>query len=211
MLKRALKTTARWMALALAAPFAVSFWVRAAWAGPDRSLESSTQLISLVPGLVGQYLRCAFLQWVVSRCEATACVEFGTIFSRADVRIGRSVYIGPRCHIGWAHIDDDALIAAGVHITSGGRIHGIADTAVPIREQNGELSIVRIGKGAWVGSNAVVMADVGDGAVVGAGAVVTKPVPAFVIVGGVPARVLRDRILNRPQHEQRDYARGDLT
>jgi virginiamycin A acetyltransferase len=211
MLKRALKTAARCVAFVVAAPLAASFWMRAAWAGRDRSLESSTQLISLVPGLVGQYLRCAFLQWVVSHCEATACLEFGTIFSRVDVRIGRSVYIGPRCHIGWAHIDDDALIAAGVHITSGGRIHGIADPAVPIREQAGELSIVRIGKGAWIGSNAVVMADVGDGAVVGAGAVVTKPVPAFVVVGGVPARFVRDRTLNRPQREERDYASGDLT
>ena len=53
--------------------------------------------------------------------------------------------------------------------------------------------MVRIGRGTWIGNNAVVMADVGEDAIVGAGAVVTKPVPARTIVGGVPARVIRGR------------------
>ena len=52
---------------------------------------------------------------------------------------------------------------------------------------------VRIGAGAWVGSGAVVLADVGRDTVVGAGAVVTKPLPDRVLAAGVPARVLRRR------------------
>jgi len=39
----------------------------------------------------------------------------------------------------------------------------------------------------------VVMADVGRGTIVAAGAVVTKALPANVVAGGVPARVLRAR------------------
>jgi acetyltransferase-like isoleucine patch superfamily enzyme len=210
MVKGALKAAARGVARVAAAPFITSFWLRAAWTGRDRSLESSTQLISLVPGITGQYLRRAFLQSVVASCDAAACIEFGTLFSRINVRIGRSAYIGPRCHIGWAEIGDDALIAAGVHITSGARIHGFSDPDVPIREQRGELSMVRIGNGAWVGSNAVVLADVGEGAIVAAGAVVTKPVPPFAVVAGVPARVMRDRIADRARGGERGYAAGEL-
>jgi acetyltransferase-like isoleucine patch superfamily enzyme len=54
---------------------------------------------------------------------------------------------------------------------------------------------VTIGNDVWTGHNVNVMAgvSVGDGAIIGAGSVVTKDVPAFAIVAGVPARVVRMR------------------
>jgi acetyltransferase-like isoleucine patch superfamily enzyme len=54
--------------------------------------------------------------------------------------------------------------------------------------------MVRIGAGAWIGSTAVVMADVGCHSVVGAGSVVTRPLPDYVIAAGAPARIIRSRI-----------------
>ena len=120
-------------------------------------------------------------------------IGFGALFSKAGARIGPNAYIGPRCHIGLAHIGRDALLAAGVHVTSGARTHGTDDPSRPIREQAGAVTPVRVGAGAWVGSAAVVMADVGRDTVVGAGAVVTKPLPDGVVAAGVPARVLRSR------------------
>jgi acetyltransferase-like isoleucine patch superfamily enzyme len=67
-----------------------------------------------------------------------------------------------------------------------------------IRDQPSSKNPVRIGSGAWIGSAAVVMADVGKDAVVGAGAVVTKPIADRAIAGGVPARVLRERTDGEP-------------
>jgi acetyltransferase-like isoleucine patch superfamily enzyme len=67
------------------------------------------------------------------------------------------------------------------------------DADRPIREQPGTRTLVRIGEGAWVGSAAIVMADVGRHAIVGAGAVVTNPIPDYAVAVGVPARVVRDR------------------
>ena len=56
-------------------------------------------------------------------------------------------------------------------------------------------NIVTIGHDVWIGHGATVLPGVtiGNGAVIGAGAVVSKDVPAWTIVGGVPAKIIRPR------------------
>lgn len=53
---------------------------------------------------------------------------------------------------------------------------------------------VNIGNKVWIGFNSIILKGVtiGEGAVVGAGSVVTKDVPAWAIVAGNPARVIRE-------------------
>lgn len=193
-LREAIKATARGVAHVLVLPFCASFSARAWLLGRDRALLSSTQTLAMVPGLPGQYLRRAFLQYAIASCHRSVVVEWGTTVSRAGARLDENVYVGPGCHLGLVHVERDALIGAGVHVPSGARTHGIDDVVVPIREQPGRELMIRIGAGAWVGSAAVVLADVGDKTVVGAGAVVTRPLPAAVVAAGVPARVLRTRL-----------------
>ena len=54
---------------------------------------------------------------------------------------------------------------------------------------------VTIGHDVWIGHGATVLpgVTVGNGAVIGAGAVVSKDVAPYTIVGGVPARLIRER------------------
>jgi virginiamycin A acetyltransferase len=191
--KEALKAVARAVATVLVSPLLLCYWLGAAVLGRDRALESATEFLSLFPGLSGEYLRKAFLARTLARCHPSACIRFGTLFSKAGARIDENAYVGPRCHIGLAHIERNALLDAGVHVTSGGQTHGFADPDVPIRDQSAAHKLVRIGAGAWIGSAAVVMAEGGRDTVVGAGAVVTRPLPDRVIAAGVPARVLRRR------------------
>lgn len=191
--KRGAKQLAFWLATLAVVPSLLSYRLRGALMGRDRALEGSSQALSLVPGVLGQYLRRAFLARALASCDRTVTVEFGTMFSRAGARIGPNVYVGPRCHLGLVDLERDVLIGAGVHIPSGPETHGTADPSIPIREQPGRPRMVRIGAGSWIGSAAVVMADVGRDTVVGAGSVVSHPIPDRVVAAGVPARVIRDR------------------
>jgi virginiamycin A acetyltransferase len=192
-LKGFIKASARFAALVYVSPILASYWLNALFIGRNRALESSSQLLSLFPGISGQYLRRAFLQRVLARCHSTALVEFGTLFSQAGAMLEENVYVGPRCQLGLVHLERDVLLATGVQIPSGGKTHFFDDATRPIREQGGERRMVTIGAGAWIGTGAIVLADVGKGTVVAAGAVVTKPLPDNAIAAGVPAKVIRSR------------------
>jgi len=192
-LKRAAKAAARFVALVGVSPVLISYWLGAAVRGRGLALESRSQLLSLWPGLTGQYLRRAFLQRVLARCHPTATIEFGTFFSQPGAILEENVYVGPRCILGLVHLERDVLLAANVQIPSGGKTHYFDDPTKPIREQGGERRMVTVGAGAWIGTGAIILADVGKGTVVAAGSVVTKPLPDNVIAGGVPAKVIRSR------------------
>lgn len=191
--REGLKAVARAGAAIAVIPALCSFYLRGLLLGRDRALHGSTEALSLVPGLLGQYLRRAFLARTIARCAPSAVIEFGTLFSSIHAHLDERVYIGPHCHIGFAHLERDVLVGPGVHIPSGPLTHGISDLHTPIRDQPGRRHVVRIGAGAWLGSAAVVLADIGPHTIVAAGAVVTHPIPEYVIAGGVPARVLRSR------------------
>jgi acetyltransferase-like isoleucine patch superfamily enzyme len=192
--KQAAKTAAFVLATGLVAPALLSYAVRAAVLGRDRALEGSSQALSLLPGVVGQYLRRAFYVRVLERFHRTVTIEFGTVLSKTGSRLDEHVYVGPGCHVGLVHLERDVLVGPGVHIPSGSGTHGIADPTRPIREQAGTRTLVHVGAGSWIGCNAVIMADVGANSVIAAGAVVTTPIPDNVIAGGIPARVLKPRL-----------------
>jgi len=91
------------------------------------------------------------------------------------------------------HLEKNVLLAGGVYIPSGGQTHGSGQLDRPIRDQAGSEQLVRVGAGSWIGSAAVVMADVGRDTIIGAGAVVTRPIPDRVVAAGVPAKVVKYR------------------
>lgn len=108
-----------------------------------------------------------------------------------DVSVGKSALF--ICG-GGVSIGDRVMIAHGARIVSSG--HRIPDDpAESLRFTGPDAAPVRIEDDAWVGTGAIVLAGVtvGRGAVVAAGAVVTRDVAAGSVVGGVPARLLRQR------------------
>ncbi len=109
--------------------------------------------------------------------------------------IGDHAWIGPQ-----AYFDArDLVIEEYVGWGPGAKVLGSTHTGLPgdapIIQTDLEIKPVRIGAGADIGVNAVILpgVTVGRGAIVGAGAVVTEDVEPNSIVAGVPARLVRRR------------------
>ncbi len=109
--------------------------------------------------------------------------------------IGAHTWIGPQAFLDCRDLELGEYVGWG----PGAKVLGSEHTAEPIDEPiiRTDLVIkpVRVGRGADVGVNAVLLpgVSVGEGAIVGAGAIVTSDVPPYAIVAGVPAKVLRYR------------------
>lgn len=159
-----------------------------------RFFQFGSQLMSLVPGVPGVYLRRQYYRIVFRLQSRGFVIEFGTIFAMPGTTIGDDAYIGANCTIGLANIGNDVLLGSNVDVIAGPRVHHFDRVDVPIRLQGGELQTIIVGRGAWLGNGAIVLADIEDECVVGAGSVVVKPcTEAFGIYAGNPAKFVRSR------------------
>lgn len=113
---------------------------------------------------------------------------------RAFIRIGRDSLVGEYSVLrgqGGITIGDRVYLAPQVQILAVNHVYD--DPARPMVEQGITCEGITIEDDVWIGAGAVITdgVTVGRGAVIAAGAVVTKDVPAHTVVGGVPARVLK--------------------
>ncbi|SEJ00406.1 Acetyltransferase (isoleucine patch superfamily) [Arthrobacter sp. yr096] len=134
-----------------------------------------------------------------------ACIAPDTLSIGADSFIAAHAYV-----TGTIDIGDDCTVNAfsvvrgtvtmgdgvriGAHTSILGFNHSM-DPAEPVFKQPLTSKGITIGDDVWIGSNVVVLdgVTVGSHAVLAAGAVVTKDVPDWSVVGGNPARRIRDR------------------
>ena len=112
-------------------------------------------------------------------CGETPVLKIGngvSIGDRTEIHVGKEVTIGDGTLISW-----DCCIMDRDY-------HAIGDAEI--------MKPVHIGSHVWIGCKAVILKGVtiGDGAVIAAGAIVTKDVPPRCVVGGNPARVIKENI-----------------
>jgi acetyltransferase-like isoleucine patch superfamily enzyme len=161
--------------------------------GADGWFAGCAELVSLVPGKPGIFVRRSFYRMTLDGCATDVHVGFGSLFSHPEVEIQRGVYVGKRCTIGKVVLETDATIGSNVDILSGRHQHNFDVRETPIQSQGGRFTQIRVGRNSWIGNSAVVMADIGPDCVIGAGSVVVKPVPSRSVAAGNPSTVIKTR------------------
>ena len=112
------------------------------------------------------------------------------------IKIGDRSTFGSDCYFGAAGgIVIGCDVVGGQYIRFHSENHNFDHLDELIRNQGVSHKGIKVGNNRWIGAGAVFLdgAELGDGCVVAANAVVTKQFPANSIVGGVPAKVLRER------------------
>jgi acetyltransferase-like isoleucine patch superfamily enzyme len=117
-------------------------------------------------------------------------IPFHTNFGHF-IRIGRNVFFNHGCtflDLGGITIEDEVLVGPKVNLLSEGHPLDPAGRKVL------ELSRILIKRNAWIGAAATILpgVTVGENSVVAAGALITKDVPDNTVVGGVPAKIIRE-------------------
>jgi acetyltransferase-like isoleucine patch superfamily enzyme len=168
---------------------------------------------------VADVLYSGIVRLRLRRCGAGLRLRTSDVISgHGNIVIGKNFASSGHLHLsandgGYVEIGDDCDVNNNVLIGGGsGRIimgnhvsiapnvvlraanHGMA-RGIPMKHQASTPGEIRIEDDVWIGSNAVVTADVvlARGTVVGAGAVVTHSTEPYSIVAGVPARKIRER------------------
>ncbi len=116
--------------------------------------------------------------------------------------VGEGLEIGDNSNIGaFGYVGCSGFIKIGNKVMLGPRVSLYAENHVfdradlDIKDQGVERSFIVIEDDCWIGASSIILAGVtvGRGSVIAAGSVVTKNVPAYSIVAGVPAKVIRSR------------------
>ncbi len=174
-------------------PFLLLYLLCIKLGNANQVIASFSQFYSLIPGLLGRYLRANFYRFTLTNCSPRVVISFASLFSQTKMTLEEGVYIGPQCNIGSCSVGRNTLIGSGVHIMSGKGQHNFSDLDTPIKDQGGEFTQIDIGEDCWLGNGALVMANIGKQCVVAAGSVVIDDVPDYAIVAGNPAKVIKMR------------------
>lgn len=117
----------------------------------------------------------------------------GPMFCSGELQIGRDCWIGRGfsvCGNGKVTIGDSCDLGPEVSFQTGGHLIGSAER----RAGAGRRFSQSVGSGTWMGARSTVVGDtsIGEACVVASCACVTRNVPAHTLVGGVPAKALKE-------------------
>ena len=160
--------------------------------------KSTTPLVGKTAKTIRRSLCChLFLTDATHHC-LDLNVEQGAYFgSGKNFTVGNGVGLGKNFKSlnRIVTIDDYLMMGKDVLFLGGG--HKFERTDIPMGQQGClEPTPLHIAGDVWIGARAIILPGckrIGHGAVIGAGSVVTKDVPDWAVVGGNPAKVIKNR------------------
>lgn len=125
------------------------------------------------------------------------CKDYN-ISSSQQITLGDHVWIGEQWFAkgeGGISIGSGTIISRKVEIWTSNHCYDAEDLAMIPYDKRMVLKPVTIGENVWIGTHVILLPGVtiGEGAVIGAGSVVSKDVPAYAVVAGNPAKVVKYR------------------
>jgi maltose O-acetyltransferase len=176
--------------------------------------------INNFPGKIGYYVRRFWYLYrfpnkkkLIIECGCEFILHKNIYFKDSNIIIGNNNYFN--ASDGLIEIGSNSAFNRNVHINAsiGGKIiigdfvlvgpnvmmrtsgHNYDSIQIPIRFQGHKSKDIFIENDVWIGSNAIILGGVriSTGAIIGAGALVIENVPAYAIVGGIPAKIIKYR------------------
>lgn len=171
------------------------FWREATEEQRERQLELQRSILRRASGAIGERTFVSDLAMVdpESFTLGTGCYIAAHAYVTGAITAGNDCTMNVFSVVrGTVTLGDGVRI--GAHTSILGFNHSIAPDR-PVFRQPITAKGITIGDDVWIGSNSVIVdgVRVGSHAVIGAGAVVTRDVPDWAVVGGNPARIIRDR------------------
>ncbi|MDK1684857.1 acyltransferase [Acinetobacter terrestris] len=162
-------------------------------------IELVSQLVFMMPRFrLLNYIKSLYLR-LIFRAKIGKRVVFYSniwIFTGRNLTLGDDVDLATGVLIttdGGVNIGSRTLVGYGTKILSSN--HNIPKLPARIFDSGHVKAPVKIENDVWIGANCIILPGVtiGAGAVVAAGSVVTKDIPANVVVGGIPAKIIKER------------------
>ena len=119
-------------------------------------------------------------------------IELQARYKEARINIGDNISTNNNimiCAANYIEVGDDILIGQNVIIMDH-EAHGINPLK---RRELGEIGKIILGQNVWIGNNVTILknTEIGNNTIVAAGAVVSGKFPANIIIGGVPAKIIK--------------------
>ena len=146
--------------------------------------------------LFSKALRRLACRWLFLKVGKSINIEHGAYFGKgSEISIGDYSGIGLNARL-------SGPITIGHHVMMGPDVmiytanHQTSDLETPMMMQgDSEAQAVTIGDDVWIGARVIILpgVQIGKGAILAAGSIITKDVPAMTVVGGNPARMIKQR------------------